>query len=628
MQDYPLLSQLKLPDELLLLSMAQRKELCAEIRSVLIDTVSKTGGHLASNLGTVELTVALHTVFRSPQDKLVWDVGHQAYAHKLLTGRYEQFSTLRQEGGISGFPKPSESEHDAFIGGHSSTSISAALGLAHAMKLQGKDNAAVAIIGDGAFTGGLAYEGLNNAGKSGDNIIIVLNHNDMSISKNVGALAKYLTKIRSNPSYLQTKIAVKKTLSYAPLLGKPIQKAIHSLNTAVKNLVYRGTMFEDFGFAYLGPVDGHDLPQLTAAFAMAKELKKPVFVHVNTVKGKGYPYAESNPGEYHSISCFNVETGNPDVSAQNSFSAVFGSELAKLGETDTRLCAITAAMKYGTGLQHFYHAHKERFFDVGIAEQHAVTFAAGLAKGGMLPVFAVYSSFLQRAYDQVLHDVAIENMHIVLGIDRAGVVGEDGETHQGLFDVSLLSSIPHTTILSPSTYDELRFCLRAALYDIDGIAAVRYPRGCEWGKGIAEDIACKFALVRASEAGPSDTLLITYGRLAYTVYTAVDLLQKDGTAADMLKLVQIHPLLPQIMELAQDYKHIFFFEEGMQNGGIAQKLCTALIENGYKGNFHIHAINDQFVKHAKVDRALANLGLDAPSMVKTVEQELKTWQTS
>ncbi|HNX64668.1 MAG TPA: 1-deoxy-D-xylulose-5-phosphate synthase, partial [Oscillospiraceae bacterium] len=426
---------MKLPSDLKKLNYRQCRLLCDEIREILIDTVTKTGGHLASNLGSVELTMAIHRVFDCPDDKIVWDVGHQAYTHKLLTGRFENFSSLRQEGGISGFPKPSESEYDAFISGHSSTSISAVCGIAKALRLQKKDNCAVAVIGDGAFTGGMAYEGLNNAGKSGDNIIIILNHNDMSISKNVGALAKYLTSIRSKPEYLNTKNIIERALNNTPLLGAPLKKIIKTSKSALKGVLYHSTMFEDFGFVYLGPVDGHNLEELEKTLTVAKNLKKPVFVHVNTVKGKGFSPAEKNPGAFHGLSKFELQTGNPEVISEDSFSAAFGKELSRLAYSDKRICAVTAAMKYGTGLQYFHNEHKSRFFDVGIAEQHAITFSAGLAKTGMLPVAAIYSSFLQRGYDQIIHDCSIDKTHIVIGIDRAGIVGEDGETHQGLFDV-------------------------------------------------------------------------------------------------------------------------------------------------------------------------------------------------
>ena len=384
------LSELSLPKDLKNLSVFQCNELCREIRKLLVKNVSKNGGHLSSNLGTVELSLAIHRVFESPKDKIIWDVGHQSYTHKILTGRLDKFSTLRKENGISGFPKPSESVHDGFISGHSSNSISAACGIARGMKLKGDNHHTVVVIGDGALTGGLAYEGLNNAGKSNDNIIVILNHNDMSISKNVGALAKYLSTIRSKPEYLDTKKAVGRILDTVPAVGEPIKKAIVTSKKALKGALYHSTMFEDFGFIYLGPVDGHNIEETQRILERAKSFNQPVLVHVNTVKGKGYSPAEKNPGAFHGVSSFELSVNNPEVISDDSFSAVFGKHLLKLAENDNKICALTAAMKYGTGLQYFAKRFPERFFDVGIAEQHAVTFSAGLASEGMLPVFAVY----------------------------------------------------------------------------------------------------------------------------------------------------------------------------------------------------------------------------------------------
>ena len=475
------LSNLRLPEDLKKLNIYECEQLCHEIRRTILKTVMKSGGHLSSNLGTVELTVALHRVFHSPYDKFVWDVGHQAYTHKIITGRYDSFETLRKEGGISGFIRPSESKHDSFISGHSSTSISAALGMAEAMKLNGDYNHhAIAIIGDGAFTGGMAYEGLNNAGKSKNNIIVILNHNDMSISKNVGALSKYLTSIRGSQGYLDTKKVVENILNNTPVVGEPIKKVILSSKSALKNILYHSTMFEDLGFVYLGPVDGHNLLELDETLRIAKRLKKPVLIHVNTIKGKGFKLSENNPGAFHAVPSCGYSLSNPDNFSDNTFSENFGKELVNIAASDERICAVTAAMKYGTGLQYFAAEFPDRFYDVGIAEQHAVTFAGGLAKCGKIPVVAVYSSFLQRAYDQIVHDIAIEKEHIVLAVDRAGIVGEDGETHQGLFDVQMLSGIPAITIYSPSNFNEQLLCMRKAIFETQGPVVVRYPRGKEF----------------------------------------------------------------------------------------------------------------------------------------------------
>lgn len=592
----------KLLRELSSLTIPQCEQLCREIRKKIIETVCRNGGHLSSNLGAVELTVALHRVFRSPADKFVWDVGHQVYTHKLLTGRYDDFSTLRKENGISGFCRPEESEHDAFISGHSSTSISAALGLAEAMRLSGDRHHAIAIIGDGAFTGGLAYEGLNNAGKSSDNLIIILNHNDMSISKNVGAFAKYLTSIRGNTAYLDAKKRIENILCKTPVVGEPIKNFITASKSALKSVLYHSTMFEDMGFVYLGPIDGHNIAELEEALRAAKKLRRPVFVHVNTVKGKGFRPAEINPGAFHALPSSGYDRRNPNNEVTDSFSEVFGAKLCSLADKDESICAVTAAMKYGTGLQHFAAKYGNRFYDVGIAEQHAVTFSAGLAKGGKLPVFAVYSSFLQRSYDQLMHDAAIDNTHIVLGIDRAGFVGEDGETHQGLYDVPMLLTVPNTTVYSPSTYKELEMCLERALYNTDGIAAVRYPKGTEHEDTFAEDTD-SFLLTRNG----SKKLAVSYGRIVHDLYGI------DG--CDVLKLVKIYPVEKEILSACMDYDEIYFFEEGSRSGGIGEKLLSMLYAEGYRGKYVITAV-DGFVKQASAARCLEKYGLTADGMRK------------
>ena len=480
MANFNLLHTLKFPQDLRKLNEEQQKNLCWEIRQRLIRTLSSTGGHLASNLGAVELTVALHTVFDLPQDQIVWDVGHQSYTHKLLTGRLKNFSKIRQEGGISGFPRPSESEYDAFIGGHASTSVSAAYGLAKAKTLTGDRHHVIAVVGDGAFTGGMVYEALNNAGRSGDRLIVVLNDNHMSISESVGSLARYLAEKRTTQGYAQLKDTVEQALLKIPLVGNTARDMIYNSKALLRQTIYHSNMFEDFGFDYLGPVDGHDIPLLVQTFRRAKALEKPVLVHINTIKGKGYPYAEKNPSTFHGVGKFDYESGELKPSSEN-FSSVFGQELVRLAQEDDRICAITAAMQGGTGLDGFAKQFepKNRFFDVGIAEEHAVTFACGLAAGGMLPVFAVYSTFLQRGFDQLIHDAAIEQQHVLLAVDRAGLVGDDGETHQGMFDAAFLSQIPGTTVYSPATFADLRYAMQKALYETDGLVAGRYPRGGE-----------------------------------------------------------------------------------------------------------------------------------------------------
>ncbi|MEE0443296.1 MAG: 1-deoxy-D-xylulose-5-phosphate synthase, partial [Acutalibacteraceae bacterium] len=446
------LNKIHSPADLKKLNSSEYPELAQEIRDVLIDTVSKNGGHLASNLGAVELTIAIHLTFDSPKDRIVWDVGHQAYTHKLLTGRYDVFDTIRQKDGISGFCHPNESEHDTFYSGHSGTSVSSAFGIAEANKIKKNNNYTVAVIGDGSFTGGLVYEALNNAGRSKTNLIVILNDNEMSISKNVGSVAKYLTKIRSKKRYVRMKARLERFLDRIPLIGHSMASGLFSFKTAIKNLIYESTIFEKMGFRYMGPIDGHDIGLMCEALETAKSLGAPVLLHVNTVKGKGYNYAEKDPSHFHGVSDFDIDTGEPHSSG-DTFCNEFGKLMCKMAHEDRRITLITAAMSLGTGLTEFSEKYSERFFDVGIAEEHAVTFASGLSKGGMLPVFAVYSTFLQRCYDEIMHDGALQDQKLVLAIDRAGFVGDDGETHNGLYDVAFLQSIPKVTVYSPATYD-------------------------------------------------------------------------------------------------------------------------------------------------------------------------------
>jgi 1-deoxy-D-xylulose-5-phosphate synthase len=610
------LSDLDLPYDLKELNIKQCNHLCAEIRNMLISTVSKTGGHLASNLGSVELTMAIHRCFNSPDDKIIWDVGHQAYTHKILTGRADSFSTLRQEGGISGFPKPEESEHDVCICGHSSTSISVACGIAEAMKLQGNtENYAVAVIGDGAMTGGMFFEGMNNVGKEKNNIIVILNDNDMSISKSVGALSGYLTSLRTKAKYVKTKRAVEKTLVNIPVLGMPVAKSIKNVKDSVKSrVVEQSTMFEDMGFIYLGPVNGHNLKELDEVLAVAKSYHQPVCVHVKTVKGKGYIPAEKNPGEYHGISRFDIVTGNPEVSANECYSTVFGRELTRLAESDENICAITAAMKYGTGLQFFGSKFPDRFFDVGIAEQHAVTFAGGLATMGKIPVFAVYSTFLQRSYDQLIHDASIGKLHIVLGIDRAGIVGEDGETHQGMLDVPMLTSIPNTVIYSPSCYEEVKLCLKRAIYEDKCIAAVRYPRG---GDNSTFDKSCLNTEYTLNDSEKHDVLLISYGRIYCEAYKAYRRLNEAGIDCGILKLTKIHPVSEDIFGKISGYRHIVFVEESMAGGSISEKIGNHLAEIQYSGAYSSITAHG-YTKQATVQSCLEKLGMTCDKIFEYV----------
>lgn len=618
--EYTILDKINEPCDLKQLTNDELALLSDEIRDFLIHSISKTGGHLASNLGTVELTVAMHKVFDCPNDKFVFDVGHQCYTHKLLTNRKDRFSTLRQKDGISGFPKPAESKYDSFISGHASTSISAAYGIAKAFELQLEQHYAVAVIGDGAFTGGEAYEAMNNAGRSKTKLIVILNHNDMSISKNVGAFARYLSTIRSKPSYLKLKSGVEKILRHTPVIGKPLKRWLETSKSTLKMILYRSTFFEELGYTYLGPIDGHDMKQLTNVLARAKEVNSPVLIQVETIKGKGYPFAEENPGAYHAIAGFDVLNGGDNVVMSDCYSNVIGIELTRLADENKKICAITAAMKYGTGLHTFYASHKDRFFDVGIAEGHAVTFSGGLASQGFLPVFCVYSTFLQRGYDQIIHDLAIDNQHVVLCVDRAGVVGEDGETHQGIFDVGFLSHIPNIIIYSPEGYDEARLCLNTAINQDSGVVSVRYPRG-----GDCKLHNLPISTTYSYENRESKLLLISYGRVFSNCYQAAQSLETQGVSLSLLKLTQIAPIDRATLELGLTFDQIFFIEEGIQIGGIAEQFSAKLTELGYRGGFHTIAIN-HFVKQGDVPFILAALHLDAESIEAFILQEVGTCQ--
>ncbi len=614
-----LLHTLRLPQDLRRLNPRQQQLLCQELRQQLLRTVSHTGGHLASNLGVVELTVALDTIFPPGQDRVIWDVGHQSYVHKLLTGRLDRFDTLRQEGGVSGFPRPSESPYDAFIGGHASTALSAAFGFARADTLRGEPRWTVAVVGDGAFAGGMVYEALNNAGRSRDRLVVVLNNNDMSISRSVGSLAAYLAKKRSSEGYLNLKEQVEAALKRVPVVGPEVRDLLSEAKGAVRQLVYHTNLFEDFGFHYLGPVDGHDLPALLRVLARAKGEGGPVVVQVNTVKGKGYPYAEENPAAFHGVGPFDRQSGQRPASS-HSFSGEFGRWMAEAAQRDPRICAITAAMADGTGLQPFAQRFPQRFYDVGIAEEHAVTFACGLAAGGMLPVFAVYSTFLQRGFDQLIHDASIQPQHVVLGVDRAGLVGEDGETHQGVFDAAFLSLLPGAAIYSPASYRDLRWALDQALYHWEGLAAVRYPRGQE--PALPELCQLDPAPFTHQLLGPEpgELLLVSYGRQCQQVWQAARTLNERGRRADLLKLTQIWPLPPEALRLAKRYPKLLFVEEGIQTGGMGEHFSAALSALGYRGRVWLHGITEPFQPAMPAARALEHCRLDAASLVALAEE--------
>ncbi len=605
--EYKVLNTIKSPEDVKKLNKNDIDVLCDEIRTEIIDVVSKNGGHLASSLGAVELTVALHRVFNSPDDAIIFDVGHQSYAHKLLTGRLDRFGTLRQEGGISGFMRPQESEHDPFVTGHSSNSISAAYGIYRAKSLSGQQGTAIAVIGDGAMTGGMAYEALNNAAAKKSNFIVVLNDNKMSISHNVGALPRAFTRMRSRKGYHKVKFAISKFLLKIPLIGEPIYKFIFRTKEMFKSIVYKNNIFTSLGLNYLGPVNGHDTESMENVFKIAKGYNRPALIHIVTTKGKGYRHAEVSPKDYHGVSAFDIEKGKAKT-GNKTYSDVAGEALCELADKNKKVCAITAAMTEGTGLRDFAAKYKNRFFDVGIAEQHAVTFAAGLSSGGMIPYFAVYSSFLQRGYDQVLHDAAIANLPIKLLVDRAGIVGDDGESHQGVFDVAYLSTIPNVNIYSPAFYDELKRAI-VDTAQTDELAVIRYPRGVE-NKNFDGEISGDYTLL--SQNGKK--AIVTYGRIFSNAVEA----QKSLKNTDVIKLNRVYPIAEEIIDLLLKYDEIYFFEEGVISGGIAEHIACRLLQKGYSGKYTVRAINGEFVGASTIPSALKKYSLDTQSMIDIV----------
>lgn len=611
------LDKIQSPNDIKKLSTKDLKVLAEEIRTVLIDTVSQNGGHLASNLGVVELSIALHRVFDSPKDQIVWDVGHQVYTHKLLTGRYKDFSTIRQEGGLSGFSCPRESEHDIFYSGHSSTSISAALGVATAKSLAGDKHHTVAVIGDGALTGGLAYEALNNAGRSGKRLIVILNDNEMSISKNVGSVARYLAVLRSKPGYFRMKARTEKIINKIPFVGKSLSEQIFKMKTRIKNDIYKSTFFEELGFRYMGPIDGHNIEQLSEALEGAKMVNAPVLLHINTIKGKGYNFAEKAPSEFHGISKFNINTGEPLMSGAN-FSAEFGKFLCEIAQKDKRICAITAAMSLGTGLEEFRKTYPTRFFDVGIAEEHAITFSSGLSRGGMIPIFAVYSSFLQRGFDQLVHDGALQGLHMVLAIDRAGFVGEDGVSHQGILDTAFLNGIPNITVFAPATYKGLKHAFVQGIYHETGLVAVRYPRGSE--KSLPQNTEDEFSSYEYYGVENAEQVIVTYGRIFAEAVSACDSLNETNQNTGVLKLNRIIPMDIEAVKSVLSAKQIFFFEEGIRSGGIGERFGELLLENGFKGAYTLTAVPDEFVVHAPVSSQMKRYKLDAEGMLSVITE--------
>ena len=613
------------PADLKRLTLPQLEKLAGEIRGLLIQTVAQTGGHLAPNLGVVELTLAIHQVFDSPRDRIIWDVGHQAYVHKIITGRRQRFETLRQMGGISGFPKRDESEHDIFGTGHSSTSISAALGVALARDINKDNYQVVAVIGDGSLTGGQAYEALNYAGHLERDLTVILNDNEMSIDRNVGAMSGYLSKLRTDPTYYRMKHDAEYLLKRIPAIGERVAKTVERLKDGLKYLVVPGMLFEELGFTYIGPIDGHDLASLTDVLQKSKPMKGPVLIHVITCKGKGYAPAECNADKFHGVGPFCVESGEIIKNGCNpSYTAVFADALASIAENDPAVVAITAAMPEGTGLKKFAARFPGRFFDVGIAEPHAVTMAAALAAEGKKPVVAIYSTFVQRAYDQIIHDICLQKLPVVLAIDRAGIVGEDGPTHQGVFDYSYLRHIPNLTVMAPKDENELRHMLYTAI-EMSGPAAIRYPRGSGLGVDTTEPLR-KLELGQAEELRPGkDVALLASGVMAAPCLAASDLLARHGIRAGVVNARFVKPLDEQLIRrLARDVGVIVTVEDNLLAGGFGSAVLEYInAENlNWVKVFRI-GLPDKFIEHGSRPQLLAKYGLTGEGIAAVVAQYMQ-----
>lgn len=619
-----ILDRIKNPNDVKTLTVPECELLAEEIRQFLVQSLSETGGHLASNLGVVELTLALHRVLEFPKDKLVWDVGHQAYTHKILTGRKEQFATLRKTDGMSGFPKRKESPCDAFDTGHSSTSISAGLGMVRARDLQGEDYTVISVIGDGALTGGMAYEALNNAASLQKNFIIVLNDNEMSITKNVGGMSTYLGNIRTTAGYTNFKIGVTNTLKKVPGVGEKMVDALHKTKSSIKQFVIPGMLFENMGLTYLGPVDGHNITQMIKVLNEAKRKKGPVLVHVLTEKGRGYAPAVRHPARFHGAGPFEIETGLPKATGKATYTDIFSTVMRKFGDREKDVVAVSAAMVPGTGLKRFGNMFPERLFDVGIAEEHAVTFAAGLALGGMRPVVAIYSSFLQRAVDQILHDVCMQNLPVVFAVDRAGLVGSDGETHHGCFDLSYLSMMPNMTLMAPKNKWELSDMMKFAIRQ-DGPVAIRYPRG-EAYDGL-EEKRTPVLMGKAELLYPGEkTALLAVGSMVKTAEQVYKNLRAVGKPVTLVNMRFVKPLDTVMLdELSKNHDLVVTLEENVKNGGFGEKVREYFGEKTDGPAVRIVAIEDQFVPHGSVSDLMKQQRLDAESVTERVlewEKEL------
>lgn len=620
-----ILDTIKSPQDLKKLSLDEQLILANELRQETIQTVSKTGGHLASNLGVVELTIAIHTVFNTPRDKIIWDVGHQVYIHKMLTGRLNQMPTLRQFNGLSGYPKTSESEYDVFNAGHSSTSISAALGIARARDILHEKYRVVAVIGDGSLTGGMALEALNDAGASKTNLIVILNDNGMSIASNTGGLANLLTKARTRSFYTNSNKAIRNFFLKIPVIGVPIVKMTHRFKYWIKSMIISNMMFEDIGFKYLGPVDGNNLEDVETLLRAAKDLEGPVLIHCKTVKGKGYAPAEQNPEKFHGTSAFDIKTGQTLSKSKKDFSAVFGETLCEMARTNGKICAITAAMPLGTGLSEFKKTFPNRFFDVEIAEQHAITMSAGLARGGCIPVVPIYASFMQRAYDQVIHDVCMQNLHVVMCFDRAGAVGADGETHQGIFDFSFMRVVPNVTIMAPRNFTELKAMLHYAVEDCQGPVMIRYPRGSEDPIDSECDYDSTLQRIKQQKAellSPGQKIMIcSIGKMGATALKVKADLKEHGLNPLILNVSFLKPLdIDTIKQYLDGIEYVFTIEDGAIDGGLYIEMLERFKDTiKLKGYGYPQA----FIPHGKVEQIEKAYHLDHESIAKDILETIK-----
>ena len=596
-----MLEKINSPEDLKKLNIEEKEQLAKEIREYILNVVSENGGHLASNLGVVELTIALHSVFNVPTDKIVWDVGHQTYVHKILTGRREQLKTIRKLDGLAGFPKTNESDCDCFNTGHSSTSISAALGMARARDLEGKNNSVIAVIGDGALTGGMALEALNDVGYSNTKMTVILNDNEMSISKNVGGLNMFLSKLRTKKLYAKSSLSAKKVILKIPVVGKPFVKIVQRVKRSIKQLIIPKMFFEDIGFTYLGPVDGHNIEQLQNIMRLSKQVEAPVLIHVLTKKGKGYKIAEENPDKFHATSPFNIETGKPKKEKKPDYSKVFGEKIVEMAKKDSRIVAITASMKDGTGLTKFQKEFPNRFFDIGIAEQHALGMAAGMAKEGMIPIVPIYSSFYQRAYDQVIHDIALQNLPVIMCVDRAGVVGADGETHQGTLDMAFFRLVPNLTIMAPKDFKELEDMLEFAV-KLNKPVVIRYPRGGEEKTKLEKHEELKLGKAEILKEG-KDITIVAIGKRVAKAMEMAEKLKQNEIDAEVINARFLKPLDKEIIKTSiEKTKNVITMEDGTEINGLGTAVEELIVEENLQNiKFKKYAWPDEFIRHGSVE---------------------------